>query len=234
MVTFGDYHAIEEEFFEVVKQQVSSLSLYCVTGSLARGKVVPGWSDIDVLLGVVEYNSQTLKQVQTALDKVNAPIKIGVSIYNNNELESYQTLDSKTLHSIAAIADGTLKPRLIQDGLVIGPIERGAIIARDATIQAELMHVVKRGLEECNPAKERELYKAIITIIKIIGRREKGNFKVNSYDLAVEMANSLFEDTDITLFTPHVILDGSLNVEQRYAVYQQVFKWLLENGVPKL
>ena len=53
----SDYFETEKNIFELLKKSLGTrLLFYCLTGSLARGKPVPGWSDIDILLVVDVYS----------------------------------------------------------------------------------------------------------------------------------------------------------------------------------
>lgn len=230
MVNTNDYLAIEEKFYSLLSKKINNLSLYCVTGSLARNSVIPNWSDIDILIGVRDYNENTLKLLAEAIDEMRSPIKIGVSIYSNTELQSEAAIDTKTIHSIRSIMSGDFRPRLLSNDLRLKAARTALVIERDSAVQAELMHTVKRCLEDRDPSNERELYKSIVTIIKILGRRFNNDFSVSSYDDVVVLADKMMLQSSIKFFNPDVIVSSSISYEARLDVYNQIFKWFIKHG----
>ena len=53
----AEYEKIEETFFRNIRDSLGeNLALYCVTGSLARKDIIPGWSDIDILVVIKQYS----------------------------------------------------------------------------------------------------------------------------------------------------------------------------------
>lgn len=58
-LTIEKYKETEEAFFDYLSKNLKeNLFFYAVTGSVSRDDIIPGWSDIDMLVVIQEYNKK--------------------------------------------------------------------------------------------------------------------------------------------------------------------------------
>src|SRR3989344_4457129 len=101
MLTKEDYIKTEEQFYKALSSSIlKDICLYCVTGSLGRDEVIPGWSDIDVLIVIKDYKKTTFECINNALSKINSGIKIGTTTFSIEEFNHQYFKDPKTYVSV--------------------------------------------------------------------------------------------------------------------------------------
>ena len=112
-LTTEKYIETEETFFNYLSKNLkSSLLFYVVTGSMSRNDIIPGWSDIDVLVVVKEYSKKNASIVNKALLNNSSNIKIGLTLFSFSDFTNIELIkDPKTLHSIDLINQGACKPK---------------------------------------------------------------------------------------------------------------------------
>src|SRR3989344_5893549 len=110
----SDYFETEKNIFELLKKSLGTrLLFYCLTGSLARGKPVPGWSDIDILLVVDVYSPDFFALLESVA--MMGEIKVGMTFYSLEEFNERYFRDPKTHAALELIEKGIYIPRIISD-----------------------------------------------------------------------------------------------------------------------
>ena len=221
-----DYQKIENTFYEnIIKFLGENVLLYCVTGSLGRGDLVPGWSDIDILLVYKNLDNNTLSGLGKIIRKNKSSIKIGITQYTLNEFNDPLYKDPKTYQNINQILEGTIKPKILSPKIKIHRYKNLEII--DNIDVAKSIHSIKRQLI-LGPEgfDEKNIYKELIMILKV-SLRNKG-INVFGYNNILKLAQSNI-NFNVDIKGPEEILQLSNQKQQRYASYVEFLRWLENN-----
>ena len=226
ILTSASYEQVENTFRKrLVELLGNQILLYCVTGSLGRNQIIPGWSDIDVFVIINEYNPQILQFLHDALSDNKSGIKIGVTIYSVKEYQHTDIFfDPKSQFTLELIKQGLYKP------LIADPSITNALYAKKNVVQwfdsinlTRLLFELKRNLLDFNRGKERTVYKNIITILKILIYR-RGIMCLSYTDTLVNAKEIL----KYPYCLPEVeeVAFPNTNIDDRYKSYIKFIVWL--------
>jgi len=226
-LTIGKYKETEKLFFDYLNEKLKEdLLFYAVTGSVSRDDIIPGWSDIDVLVVIREYNKKNASIINKALLTNSSKIKIGLTLFSYNDFSNIQlSKDPKTLYSIDLIEQGICKPKII-DKEIKNSINRikkiSSWYANDSL--SGIIHAYKRALFPVSKYDEKIVYKKLTTILKII-LKQKG-ITAHGYRDVIYTAKSRFKNLDIKFKTPIYIMKNSDTSLKRYDDYVKFLAWL--------
>lgn len=226
-LTIKKYRETEEAFFDYLSKNLKeTLLFYAVTGSVSRGDIIPGWSDIDVLVVIQEYNKKNASIINEALLKNTSGIKIGLTLFSFDDFTNIKMFkDPKTLYSIDLINQGICKPKIIDKKIKnsINKIKKISVwYSRDSL--AGIIHGYKRVLFPINEYDEKIVYKKLATILKII-LKQKG-ITAHGYSDVVNIAKSKLKGFDIKFKTPIYIIKNLDTSLKRYNDYVKFLAWL--------
>lgn len=232
-LTTGKYRETEKAFFDFLSEKLKEdLLFYAVTGSVSRDDIIPGWSDIDVLVVVREYSKKNASIVNKALLMNSSKIKIGLTLFSYNDFLNIKlSKDPKTLYSIDLIEQGVCKPKIIDKEIknCINKIKKiSSWYTKDSL--AGIIHGYKHALFSASKYDEKIVYKKLATILKII-LKQKG-ITVHGYSDVVYTAKSRLKNLDIEFKTPIYIMENSDTSQARYNDYVKFLAWL--ENYPKI
>lgn len=221
------YGFIEENFFNGLNNDLKdNLLFYAITGSMSRNDVIPGWSDIDVLIIVKEYNTKIVSIINRAFSKNSSGIKIGLTLFSYNGFlnrEIYK--DPKTLYSIDLIKQGLCKPKIfdkkIEDN--INQIHELSSWYDKASL-AGVVHGYKRALLPISNYDEKIVYKKLNTILKII-LKQKG-ISAHGYNEVISLSKNELKEFNFNFNTPSFIMENIDTSLERYDEYIRFLRWL--------
>src|SRR3990167_8923570 len=153
----SDYFETEKNIFELLKKSLGTrLLFYCLTGSLARGKPVPGWSDIDILLVVDVYSPDFFALLESVA--MMGEIKVGMTFY---------FLDPKTHAALELIEKGIYIPRIVSDEIDLNSISISQKILVDTVEFSNILHLAKRSILS-EKGGVHDSIKKVIVLMRII------------------------------------------------------------------
>jgi hypothetical protein len=83
----NEYSSVISNYVKRMKSELNNeLYLLLVIGSSCSSKVIIGWSDIDVILVVRNYNFKIVDKIKNI--SKDFPVKIGTTIYSEKEFIS--------------------------------------------------------------------------------------------------------------------------------------------------
>jgi len=225
----ADYLSTEQRFYEDISTVLGEqLLLYCVTGSLARNELIPGWSDVDVLLVIARYDAAIFDSIRTALSSRDERIKIGVSIFSLEEFNNRYLKDSKTYISTSLINQGCYKPRVIKSDIVLQEptteLRHYMNVYDFARFGHDLKRELLRGRIEYD---EKKAYKTLVLLLKIM-LYEQGMITLGYSDTLRESRKSLGSFWN-RFVEPADILALQGEGTTRYDDYVAALEWLKEN-----
>lgn len=224
-LTKEDYARTEEMFFRAIQREFgNNLSFYCVTGSLAKGTLIPGWSDIDVVLGVHGYSPVVFSGLNKCLLECSGLIKVGVTLYSTVELNSpVKFLDPKSHKTIRDINAGIFTPRIKHESVTLTGVTVDSIEWFDHVDLTKMLHDLKRFLISFSAEKERKIFTLVSVILKVL--LNKKGLTPRSYQEIISFSEETLKlDTDLK--SPEQILRHPEMLEDRYLKYIEFLKWL--------
>lgn len=224
-ISAKDYIEKEEEFFKnLALYAKQDICLYCNTGSLSRDETIPGWSDIDILLVIKEYNQNIFETISTALEKSGNDIKIGVTVFSLSEFNHVYFKDSKTYISIKLIGDGYYHPRIMKPEVQL--LSQDKILKKymDISDFSRVSHDIKRELFKKEAFDEKKVYKLITILLKIC-LYQRGIITLG-YKQTVASAKNNLPEFQINIPEPEAILANPEGKKNRYQIYLQVLEWV--------
>jgi predicted nucleotidyltransferase len=228
MLTKEDYTKTEGQFYEILLSSIKDeICLYCVTGSLGRNEIIPGWSDIDVLIVIKDYKKATFESISNALLKINSEIKIGTTIFSVEEFNHQYFKDAKTYVSIKFIEVDYYKPRVMTPEIKLVKANEVLNKYMDIVCFSGCSHDLKRSLLKIDGYDENKVYKLIIVLLRIMLSR-RGIVAVGYKDTLVK-AYEHIPNFDIKIPEPEKIMAEPEKKTERYTIYFGVLKWLDEN-----
>ena len=228
-LTKDDYLKKEKQFYELLTSALQTdILLYCVTGSLARNEIIPGWSDIDVLLVIKDYTPSLMEKISDVLYTTEGEIKIGTSIFSLEEFNHKYFKDSKTYISTSLLKQGYYKPRIIDPCIVLQAQDESLRKYMNIYDFARFNHDLKRELLR-NPEEydEKKVYKLAIILLKI-ALFEK-NVVTFGYPETLQKATEVLEGFAERLVAPDIIMNTPENKAKRYNDYVHMFEWIRKN-----
>ncbi len=226
-LTIEKYREKEGAFFDYLSKNLKeNLLFYAVAGSVSRGDIIPGWSDIDVLVVIQEYNKKNTSFINKALLRDSSNIKIGLTLFSFDDFTNIKLFkDPKTLYSIDLIDQGICKPKIIDKKTInsINKIKKISVWYNKDSL-ASIIHSYKHALFPINKYDEKIVYKKLVTILKII-LKQKG-ITAHSYSDVVSISKSKLNGFDIKLKTPIYIMKNLNTSLRRYNDYVKFLAWL--------
>jgi 8-oxo-dGTP diphosphatase len=214
------YLEIEAKIFKILKTQLGErLHLYCLTGSLARGNPVPGWSDIDIVLVVDAYTPDFFKLLES-VSRIDG-IKIGITFYSLEEFNDRYFRDPKTHAALELIEKGVYVPKVLSDSVDLTSVSITQKIFIDAVEFSNMLHMAKRSLL-VEKGDVHDSIKKVIVLIRII-LKQYNIWPVTSEEVFVEMAKK---------FKDFPVIDKPVNVIY-YDDWKEkgilIFEWIRKN-----
>lgn len=223
-----NYVEKEEEFFNNLALDAEhDIYLYCNTGSLGRGEIIPGWSDIDILLVIKEYSQVIFKSIANALQKAGNDIKIGITIFSLEEFNHAYFKDSKTYISIKLISDGYYRSRIMKSEIQLLLQDKTLKKYMDITDFSRFSHDIKRELLKKEGYDEKKVYKLITNLLKIC-LYQRGIVTLGYKDTIASATDSL-PGFKIRIPEPETVLADLKGKKGRYQIYLQILEWLRKN-----
>ncbi len=180
----SNYFETEKTIFDLLQKNLGPrLLFYCLTGSLARGKPVPGWSDIDILLVVDAYTPDFFALLEST-SKVNG-IKVGMTFYSLEEFNERYFRDPKTHAALELIEKGVYVPKVLSDLIELSSISISQKIIVDAVEFSNMLHLAKRSLL-MEKGDVHDSIKKVIVLLRII-LKQYSIWPVTSEEVFTEM-----------------------------------------------
>lgn len=226
VLTPQDYYSTEEEFYNNLKDLAGKrLLFYCATGSSGRKDVVPGWSDIDVILIFDQLNEAVFTLLNKAIKKNTTGIKIGTTFYSAEEWKVYKFQDPKTFYAISYIKIGLYKPKICDSKIKLQELSPELLDILNQMNLSKELHAFKRALLE--PLDEKIIYKLMSSILRIILLGE-GIISAGYHDVWTKMKNK-YPDFPLSLITPEEIMNNPNNFHLRLKEYKDFLIWFDKN-----
>jgi len=227
-VLVNKYYTLEKIFFNDLSSSLKGdLIFYCVTGSLARGDIIPGWSDIDLLLVLKKYNKKTFIAISNALSQNKTNIKIGLTFYVYEEFVSSFFKDPKTLHTIELIKRDIYKPKIFDrhiEKIINKNNYHDLSLWYDVVSFSRILHRYKRSLLPANNYDEKKTFKLLGTLLKIILRQL--DIPAFGYKEIFKLSRKNLKDFNINFKQPEYIIRHPDTSLSRYANYIKFLDWL--------
>ena len=111
----NSYQDIIDKYVKEMKEELKEeLELLLIIGSGSSSKVIPGWSDIDVILVVTHYTFELLEKIKKISNLYD--VKIGTTIYTKKEFKNLN-IDSKTYYHLYLLQNQMIKIQYKKDNI---------------------------------------------------------------------------------------------------------------------
>ncbi len=216
----------ENNFYKGMRKYFGRrIALYCVTGSLSYDQIILGWSDIDVLIVIKgKYNKTMFSYIEDLRRK--SKIKIGITMYTQEEFLSETYKDPKTHRSVFMLHKGIYVPRIISTLLKVELVDIFDMETVEMAEASMIVHDIKRELLNLPDYNEKKILKGIYTIMKIICQR-KGHFPIG-YEETARCYKRLFPNYSF-IITPQTIMQNKLAPGLRTAKYFEFLNNIINN-----
>ncbi len=229
MLTQRDYVETEEQFYNALLGLLGSeIRLYCVTGSLGRNDIIPGWSDIDILLVIKDYSRNAFDCINKALSATKTGIKIGTTIFSTEEFNHAFLKDTKTYISEGFIKRGYYKPRIISPEIRLSKGNKVLRRYMDISDFSKFSHEIKRELLKKEKYNEPKVYKLVITSLKIL--LYQAGVVAMGYQDTLKKAPEYLPNFNLQLFSPEELLKSPVESAERYSFYLDFLEWVRVNA----
>ena len=164
----NEYSLVINDYVKRMKCELDEeLSLILVIGSSCSSKVIIGWSDIDVILVVKNYNFDIVDKIR--IISKNFPVKIGTTIYSEKEFTS-KKIDPKTYYHLYLLKNKKIELQYKKDNLSIPDISFEEIKNTHIPYLNWRMHIYKRYFlyDNLNKEQVKTIYKMTYLIMKAI------------------------------------------------------------------
>ena len=164
----NNYTDIINDYIERLKRALyNNLELIYIIGSSATKDVIVGWSDIDCIIVISNYNFndiETIKKISNSYD-----IKIGNTIYSKNEFEK-GLLDQKTIYYLLLNHEKILNIDYSNSDLKIPSVNYNNCKNVTKSVLFNDLHNCKRLLTymKLDSGQVKSLFKKIYVIMKSI------------------------------------------------------------------
>ncbi len=228
-ITKTKYYKTEREFYENLKRELGKkLLFYCPTGSIARKEIIPGWSDIDVVIVFNEWNKDVFSSIDKSLAKNKSGIKIGITFYSLAEFNSYKFQDPKTFNIIYNIKTGRYSPTVHDPSVKLNNCRADTFEIIKMVEFNKTLHNYKRELLLYPKFNERVAYKELILMVRIL--LMKKNVITDGYKEVLEASSKLLKDLPFPRITPQEIMKHPESAGDRYIGYINFLSWLEKNA----
>ena len=160
------YKKILENFIKEINDVIINIEMILIHGSIGRECVHEGWSDIDIIICVNEYNFVDIRKISDIIDKYKEYVKIGTTIYSKLELESLN-VDAKTLFALYQMQNEEILPLKIKN-VRIPLITYEDLINKNISVLPEAIHKLKRILYNEENINKETLIKTLNLIMKVV------------------------------------------------------------------
>lgn len=164
----NSYQKIIDEYVEDIKEKLENqLELLLVIGSSSSPKVIPKWSDIDVVLVINNYTFEIIEKIKLLSNSYD--VKIGTTIYTKKEFDALN-IDPKTFYHLYLLNNDKIKLQYISNDLILPTITYEDIKRTHLPYLLWRIHIYKRQFLYDTLTKEqiKNLYKMIYLIMKAI------------------------------------------------------------------
>jgi len=216
-------------FADLQRRLGERLRFYVVTGGLGRGSSIPGWSDIDVLFGIDDYDTELIEAIGASLGSNTSGIKIGITFYSLVELRDPAYLDPKTHASMYGISKGVFVPRIKSDDVVLPDISLEFIVSSSMVNYSSHLHSLKKALINFDSGNERATYKCIITMLQVM-MWDAWNPRI-TYDDVLALSRVRYPNVSWILPRPQDIIEHPEGSNERYESYVKFLNWVKDNHV---
>lgn len=228
MTTLNKYQELEESFFKKINNYFNSrLIFYCVTGSTARIQNINDWSDIDIVMVFDSISKHDLESIQSTIDKLNSPIKIGITSYSKEDIEK-KLIDPKTGNLFRNIKSGRYTPRIDSiDFVKTLNLTDSYVLELNRVEFAKDMHSFRRELMRGDDGDERKIYKLLTYMMRVLlfysGHLVDGYFETWEKVLGLGLV-----EKDYIVF-PAQIINDTVPRQERIAKYYYLYAFLEKN-----
>ena len=154
-----------EFFYKLENIFGDNLSLFVVTGSGGREKIIDGWSDLDVLIVLKDFSPE--QDINLAKLVENQPVKVGITVYSKQEFEN-GLVDSKTIFNLELIRERILLPIILEKGIRLPYFSVAYRKSLHRELLPNLIHELRRSLYYPDKLNIHSIAKNIDTIMKFI------------------------------------------------------------------
>jgi predicted nucleotidyltransferase len=184
---FSDYglpaHYVDviQGYFDDVKKLLGrDVLMFMLTGSCALGSCLDGFSDIDVMVVVEEFDFFKLKEMHEAAEKY--PIRIALTVFSRSEVDC-RMLDGKTYNFLYQLGQGMLSPNYLTRYLDLPKISLEDLRENDRKTLPDKLFRLKRLLYTpfVPPSDKQDIIKTLYLVIKIRLRSHAHDIVATSY-----------------------------------------------------
>ncbi len=164
----NEYSSVISNYVKRMKSELNNeLSLLLVIGSSCSSKVIIGWSDIDVILVIRNYNFKIVDKIKNI--SKDFPVKIGTTIYSEKEFIS-KKIDPKTYYHLYLLKNKKIELQYVKENFPIPDISFEEIKNTHVPYLNWRMHIYKRYFlyDNLNKEQVKALYKMTYLIMKAI------------------------------------------------------------------
>ncbi len=164
----NSYQNVIDRYVKNMKEELKEeLELLLIIGSSSSSKVIPGWSDIDVILVVSEYNFDLVEKIKEISNSYE--VKIGTTIYSKREFIE-KNIDPKTYYHLYLLQSGKIQLQYKKSDIELPNITYDDIYATHYPYLLWRLHIYKRNFlyNELTKEQIKGLYKTTYLIMKAI------------------------------------------------------------------
>ncbi len=162
----NSYQNVIDRYVEKMKEELKEeLELLLIIGSSSSSKVIPGWSDIDVILVVSEYNFDLMEKIKKISNSYE--VKIGTTVYSKKEFIE-KNIDPKTYYHLYLLQNDKIRLQYKKSDIELPSITYDDIYATHYPYLLWRLHIYKRNFLYDKLKKEqiKGLYKTTYLIMK--------------------------------------------------------------------
>lgn len=207
----NEYSNTIKDYVDVMKSEFKdNLSLLFMIGSSCSNKVINGWSDIDSVIVLKKYNELIMRKISKIANSF--PVKIGVTIYSDKELNNME-IDQKTYYHLYLAEMKEIEIQYKRKNFELPIISFDEVKRQYVANFYSRLHLIKRFFfyneKELDKSKVRSLYKNVYLILKDILVID--GFKPKNYDDVFKMYSRKynFEYYDYEKFIQDYMIDDN-------------------------
>lgn len=211
------YFKVTEKIFNDLKEYLKEeLLLFCVTGSVASGNQVEGWSDLDLVLVSKSLPIDRIENIQKIISLNSQYLKVGITMFTETEFRK-KIIDPKSIVSLFLMQKKKYSPLYQHPSLSIPLITQADLVNSGSAMLPETLHLARRLACEHQP-DERKMYKTVLLLAKLY---------IRSQGIVVESSeeiNSYFKShhtTNVELPSPREVASIKSTTNSRRKKYQE-------------
>ena len=219
------YQGVFEDFANHLKSLFGpEIALFCLTGSLSRSQIIPGWSDIDVLVVFTEIKIDTFVRLRELFKSNETDIKIGITFYSLKEFNTYSFQDPKTFNTIRKIESGELTPLVLADDVIIKKVGSDFLSFVNGVEFTKDLHALKRHLLLYPDFDEQRVFKHITYMFRALLIQD-GIYVDGYQEVWAEIGQRYGDDLGFALMSPLEVIENKVSLEERYRNYLNILSW---------